>query len=112
MSARRLTLFACFVLLGCYPKSAPPPKALAPTQLQLAQVRSADISTEALERGRVSFVGKCGECHDHPDLSAVRMSKWPAILEEMDEKADLVEPAKGELNAFVLSAAEAAKAPR
>ena len=99
-------------LAACFPKSAPPPKALSPRQLELAKAKGPDITDESLERGRVLFVDKCGACHDHPDLSAVRLSKWPGILKRMLENAELEKDAvaSGDVKAFVTTASEAAGA--
>lgn len=97
---------------ACFPKGAPPPAALQPKQVELAKARDANTTEEQLESGRKLFVEKCGECHDHPDLTAVRLSKWPGILKEMLEKADLEKDAAASANvtAFTLTAAEAAGA--
>ncbi|MBL8952657.1 MAG: hypothetical protein JNK82_17895 [Myxococcaceae bacterium] len=105
-------LFLFLLGAACMPKAAPPPLALVPNQVELAKKKDANVTEEQLENGRKVFVGKCGECHDHPDLTSVRLSKWPAILKDMVEKGDFEKDtvAVAELNTFVLTAAEAAGA--
>ncbi len=108
----RLASIVVLLLTGCFPKGAPPPAALQPKQIELAKAKDANTTEEQLEHGRTVFVGKCGECHDHPDLTAVRLSKWPAILKDMLEKAELEKDAaaSADVTSFVLTAAEAAGA--
>jgi hypothetical protein len=109
---RLAPLAVVLLFTACFPKGAPPPAALAPRQLELAKVKDANLSEEQLEHGRKLFVDKCGACHDHPDLGAVRLSRWPAILKDMLEKAELEKDAVATADAstFVLTAAEAAGA--
>jgi len=109
---RTAPLVMLLFIAGCFPKGAPPPAALQPKQLELAKAKSPDTTEEQLENGRKLFGGKCGECHDHPDLTAVRLSKWPAILKDMLEKAELEKDAAAtaDVTSFVLTAAEAAGA--
>jgi hypothetical protein len=97
---------------ACFPKGAPPPGALVPKQVELAKAKDATTTEEQLENGRKLFVGKCGECHDHPDLTAVRLGKWPAIMKDMLEKAELEKDAaaSADVVSFVLTGAEAAGA--
>ena len=110
---KRLLPFA-LLLAACFPKGAPPPGALSPKQVELAKVKDANVTDEQLEHGRTLFVSKCGECHDHPDLTLIKLSKWPGIMTDMVEKADLDKDAAGkaDVTVFVLTAAEAAGAPQ
>jgi len=107
---KTLAPLALLALAACFPKSAPPPTAVAPKQLELAQAKSPDVTAEQLEHGRTLFVEHCGDCHDHPDLSAQKLSRWPDILTVMLEKADLDkdQQASADVRTFVITAAEAA----
>lgn len=110
---RRFALAAAVLLLAsCFPKGAPPPAALSPKQVELAKAKNPATTDESLEHGRTLFAEKCGACHDHPDLTAVRLSKLPATLEDMTERAELDKDptAKADLITFVMTAAEAAGA--
>src|SRR5262245_11856812 len=112
MTYLRLLPLAALLLTGCFPKAAPPPTALNPRQVELAQAKNPAATPESLEHGRTLFVDKCGACHDHPDLSAVRLSRWPKILKAMLENAELDKDAQAsaDVTGFVLTAAEAAGA--
>lgn len=112
MNRSALLFIVLLSFSACFPKGAPPPAALQPRQLELAKVKDANTTEEQLENGRKLFVGKCGECHDHPDLTAVRLSKWPAIMKDMLEKAELEKDAaaSADVTSFVVTAAEAAGA--
>lgn len=109
----RFVPVALLVLAACYPKAAPPPEALNPKQVELAKVKDANVTDAQLERGRQLFVDNCGNCHGHPDLSAQKLSRWPAVLEDMIARSDLDKDAtaSGDLGTFVMTAAEAAQAP-
>jgi hypothetical protein len=111
MSAR-LLLLAPLLLAACFPKAAPPPPGLFPKQLELAQAKAADVTPESLEHGRLAFVDSCGQCHDHPDLSAYKLSKWPKTVDDMIGRAEIKDDeVKRDVRRFVLTAAEAANAP-
>ena len=126
----RLPLFLAFLCAACLPKSAPPPQSVSPRQVELARAKDPGVTDEQLERGRALFVHHCGDCHDHPDLSAQRLSKWPGILKDMIERSELdaarpggggdggtpvasasnAASASADLTTFVMTAAEAAGA--
>jgi mono/diheme cytochrome c family protein len=115
MSKRRIWVLALFTLAasGCfYPKSAPPPASVTAAYVDAAKRRDAAADEALLERGRSIFAESCGECHDHPDLSAIALKEWPSILEAMSDKADLDAAKAAELKTFVLAAAEAMNAPQ
>ncbi|MCC7380668.1 MAG: hypothetical protein IT384_02505 [Deltaproteobacteria bacterium] len=94
-----------------YPRSAPPPTSITAAYEEVARRSDASADQARLERGRSTFVSKCGECHDHPDLSAIALAEWPEILARMAGKAELEGASARELESFVLAAAEASGAP-
>lgn len=124
----RLPLFLMLLCVACLPKGAPPPQSLSPRQVELARAKDPGVTDEQLEHGRALFVQHCGDCHDHPDLSAQRLSKWPGILKDMIGRSELdaapsagggdggtaeasasnAASASADLTTFVMTAAEAA----
>lgn len=101
MNLPRLALtLAPLLVVGCFPKSAPPPSSVSDE----VAARSASDRSE-LETGRAVFVAKCGECHAHPDIASVGSEEWPSILDRMSEKSKLSPTDAKALRAFVLAAA-------
>ena len=110
--SRLLCALALMTVTACYPKAAPPPTEVSAAQVTLAQAADPAVTPELLERGRQTFVAKCGDCHKHPDLTVIKQSKWPHIMEEMTEEAELKGDAAAEVTTFVRTAAAAANAPQ
>lgn len=72
-----------------FPASAPPPPAASPAALEAARLVWPDTSAATLAEGRELFVSKCDGCHGHPDVVAIPLTRWPAILADMGPKASL-----------------------
>lgn len=102
---------AAILLAGCmYPKSAEPPASLTAAEVDKARAKDPAADAAAVGAGRDLFVAKCGECHDHPDVMAIEDARWPGILEEMGEKAEIDAAQRAGVLRFIL-AVRAARAP-
>jgi len=90
-------------LVGCYPKSAAAPGPLAAATLEIAKMKWADSTPEAMEQGRQTYIKACGECHGHPDVVAFPEDKWPAEAKVMGAKANLSPADTEQMTRFVLA---------
>ncbi len=101
-----IILLAMLALPACFPKSALPPGPLSPEVVVREQARRPAVTAESLEEGRQVFIATCGQCHDHPDIHAVALDKWPRILDRMVARTKLDASATPKLQEFVEAAHE------
>ncbi len=89
LSSHLAVFVAVAAFAGCYPKAGPPPGAPSANAVTWASTRWPGVTAESLAHGRDLFVGKCHECHESPDLTAIADDRWPHIVKRMGDKAHL-----------------------
>jgi hypothetical protein len=87
-----------FVILalvcGCV---APPPIATA------ADADRAHVPLAELSQGRDLLMQRCGGCHDIPRPGDAPRDKWPALMDDMSQRAGLVGPQRHLIEQYVLA---------
>ena len=96
-----LALPVVLLLSACFPKSAVPPGPLSPEQIAREQSLRPAVSADELEQGRKLFITECGRCHDHPDIQAIPLDRWPDIVGRMVGRTKLYAGARPMLMQFV-----------
>ena len=110
--ASLLAFALTLALSGCYPKVGAAPGPLASETMEIAKVKWADATPEALEQGRQAFLNHCSKCHGYPDVVAFPETKWPATAKRMASKSRLAEPEAENMTRFVLALRTAASLPK
>jgi mono/diheme cytochrome c family protein len=82
------------VLIGCTP---PPPIATA------ADADRAHVPLAELSQGRDLLLAHCGACHDVPRPGDAARDKWPALMDDMSQRAGLVGPQRHLIQQYVLA---------
>lgn len=83
--AVRAVVIACVALGGCV-SSIPVPTTIDCTW---AQQRWPDATTASLSAGRGLYVDKCSGCHALYVPATIGAARWPAMLDEMTQRAHL-----------------------
>jgi len=84
-----LLLVPAVLVVGCFPRTAPPPGTMTEAQLDSVKGRWPDLTLEYLEHGRHIFIDNCDHCHGYPDLTYKQAGEWPSVAERMGKKCDL-----------------------
>ena len=100
----RIAVLATLSLAACFPKSAVPPGPFSPEQIAVAQQRLPAVTADSLEQGRKLFIDKCGNCHNHPDINAIPVDRWPPILGRMVSRAKMYSSGESMLQEFITAA--------
>jgi hypothetical protein len=79
---------------GCTP---PPPIATA------ADADRAHVPLAELSQGRDLLLQRCGGCHDVPRPGDAARDKWPALMDDMSQRAGLVGPQRHLIEQYVLA---------
>lgn len=99
--ARVLAGLLTLLATGCYPKTAAIPGPVTEAALAAA---GGHPSAKAVAHGRELFAAQCGECHGHPDVTALTEAEWRRVVPRMAGKADLSEADGQDVLDFVLAA--------
>lgn len=67
-----------------------------------------DVHDPTVANGQALFTSACSKCHGYPDPQSESDADWPAIVEDMGEKADLAAADRKAVLQYIL----AAKKPR
>lgn len=97
---------ACVALAGC--TSVIP----VPTTVdsQWAQQRWPETTVATLEHGRALYVSKCSGCHSLYVPTRVPATRWPAMIDEMTRRANLLPDQRDLILRYLLTASRNAPA--
>ncbi len=86
--------FVALILLGCTP---PPPIATA------ADADRAHVPLAELSQGRDLLLQRCGGCHDVPRPGDAARDKWPALMDDMGQRAGIDRSQRHLIEQYVLA---------
>lgn len=96
------------------PAETKPAVAFTPSdkQLQVAQTRWANTTSEELVQGYSIYTSKCNKCHQLYDILEFGEKKWIHEIADMSPKAELSKEETAKLTKHILSFREANAAPK
>src|SRR5262245_59342485 len=93
------------MVLSCAGGAAGPPP-VTPDMVSRAKAGWPEASTDALEKGRETFMANCRQCHALPKPTARSAEAWPAQVEKMGKLAGLSAEKKDLVLHYLLAARE------
>lgn len=99
-----LALCALALSSSCAPRLGPIPGPLSEAAVARAAGMLPGASADLLGKGRQLFIDRCDQCHGYPDVWFYEEKKWPGIMKEMAENAELTPEERDLTLNFVLVA--------